>query len=129
MESPLVSEIEAFIDTAFDYIINKFLRLSEDLNIKMGILEAGVLLENDPLFDIPREVNNGNAKYDWVPGTSPQPGAAGRSMPLIRGKVLVDCKTGKRVTANSAYYAPASSRANLKLLTCAHACGSTHLAL
>ncbi|KAF7377009.1 GMC oxidoreductase [Mycena sanguinolenta] len=98
MECPSVLEIEAFIGTPFDYIVvgggttglpiaN---RLSEDSDVKVGILEAGVLFENDPLIDVPRNLamNNGNPKYDWVSSTSPQAGAAGRSMPVIRGKML-----------------------------------------
>ncbi|KAJ6579513.1 alcohol oxidase [Mycena vulgaris] len=98
MEFPSVSAIEAFIRTSFDYIVigggtaglpiaN---RLSSDPNIKVGILEAGLLLENDPIIDIPGNlaINNGQPKYDWVSSTSPQAGAAGRSIPVVRGKVL-----------------------------------------
>ncbi|KAJ6535901.1 alcohol oxidase [Mycena vulgaris] len=98
MESPSVSAIEAFIHTSFDYIVigggtaglpiaNK---LSNDPNIKVGILEAGLFLENDPIIDVPGNMamNNGQAKYDWLFSTSPQSGAAGRSIPVVRGKLL-----------------------------------------
>ncbi|KAJ7112908.1 alcohol oxidase [Mycena epipterygia] len=98
MESPSVSTIKAFIDTPFDYIVigggigglPVANRLSEDPNIKVGILEAGLLLDDDPIVDIPRNValNNGKPKYDWMLSTAPQVGATGRSIPMFRGKVL-----------------------------------------
>ncbi|KAJ7146031.1 alcohol oxidase [Mycena epipterygia] len=98
MESPSVAAIEAFISTPFDYIVigggtaglPVANRLSEDPNIKVGILEAGLLIENDPIIDVPRNMamNNGKPTYDWVSSTSPQSGAVGRSIPVFRGKVL-----------------------------------------
>ncbi|KAJ7499635.1 alcohol oxidase [Mycena latifolia] len=64
--------------------------LSENPNIKVGILEAGFLHDNDPLIDVPRNVamNNGQPKYDWMFSTSAQPGAAGRCIPVVRGKLV-----------------------------------------
>ncbi|KAJ7820002.1 alcohol oxidase [Mycena olivaceomarginata] len=98
MESPSLSAIEAFLAVSFDYIVvgggtaglPVANRLSENPSVKVGILEAGVLLDNDPIVDIPRNVamNNGNPKYDWMLSTSPQAGAIGRSIPVFRGKAL-----------------------------------------
>ncbi|KAJ7448597.1 alcohol oxidase [Mycena galericulata] len=97
MESP-ESAIEAFVGTQFDYIVigggtaglAVANRLSEDSNVTVGILEAGLLHGRDPLIDVPHNLamNNGNPKYDWVSSTSPQPGAAGRTIPVVRGKLL-----------------------------------------
>ncbi|KAJ7154773.1 GMC oxidoreductase-domain-containing protein, partial [Mycena filopes] len=87
-----------FIDTDFDYIIvgggtaglPVANRLSEDPSVKVGILEAGLLIENDELIDVPGKMamNNGNPKYDWVSSTAPQAGAGGRCLPIFRGKLL-----------------------------------------
>ncbi|KAJ7154764.1 alcohol oxidase [Mycena filopes] len=92
-------EVQSFIDTNFDYIIigggtaglAVANRLSEDPNVKVGILEAGLLIENDDLIDIPgkKAMNNGNPKYDWVSGTTPQSGAAGRCLPIFRSQGFV----------------------------------------
>ncbi|KAJ7033140.1 alcohol oxidase [Mycena alexandri] len=97
-ELPSQSDIQNFTHTEFDYIIvgggtaglPVANRLSEDPNIKVGILEAGLLLENDSLIDVPGKLgmNNGNPKYDWVSSTSPQSGAGGRSIPIFRGKLV-----------------------------------------
>ncbi|KAJ6520619.1 alcohol oxidase [Mycena vulgaris] len=97
MESP--SEVVgAFVGTRFDYIVigggtaglPVANRLSEDPKITVGILEAGFLHGNDPIIDVPRNMamNNGNPKYDWMSSTSPQTGAAGRSIPVFRGKLV-----------------------------------------
>ncbi|KAJ7983000.1 alcohol oxidase [Mycena polygramma] len=96
MES--VSALQDFVDTTFDYIIigggtaglPVANRLSENPQIKVGIIEAGLFLDNDSLIDIPGNLarNNGNPEYDWVSSTSPQSGADGRSLPVVRGKVL-----------------------------------------
>ncbi|KAJ7764868.1 alcohol oxidase [Mycena metata] len=98
MAFPSASAIEAFIATQLDYIVigggvaglpiaN---RLTEDPSVKVGILEAGLSFQDDPLIDIPRNValNNGNPKYDWMLSTSPQFGAAERSIMIFRGKGL-----------------------------------------
>ncbi|KAJ7707829.1 alcohol oxidase [Mycena metata] len=95
---PSQSDIQGFIQTEFDYIIvgggtaglPVANRLSEDPNVKVGILEAGLLLENDSLIDVPGKLgmNNGHPKYDWVSSTSPQFGAGGRSIPLFGGKLV-----------------------------------------
>ncbi|KAJ7775612.1 alcohol oxidase [Mycena maculata] len=98
MESPSLSEIEAFISTPFDYIVvgggtaglPVANRLSDNATIKVGILEAGVLHEEDPMIEIPRNMGmrNEDPKYAWVSSTSPQPEAAGRRIPVVRGKLL-----------------------------------------
>ncbi|KAJ7626272.1 alcohol oxidase [Mycena polygramma] len=95
---PSVAAIQEFIDIPFDYIVigggtaglpiaN---RLSENPNIQVGILEAGLLIENDDIIDIPGNMakNNGNPTYDWVTKTTPQPGCNDRSIPIFRGKVV-----------------------------------------
>ncbi|KAJ6478519.1 alcohol oxidase [Mycena vitilis] len=95
---PSVTAIQEFIDTPFDYIVigggtaglpiaN---RLSDDPNIQVGVLEAGLLIENDDIIDIPGNMakNNGHPTYDWVTTTTPQPGCNNRSIPIFRGKVV-----------------------------------------
>ncbi|KAJ7223141.1 alcohol oxidase [Mycena pura] len=91
MDSPL----EAFLNVQFDYLVigTHILlchALTEDPAINVGILEAGLLLENDPIIDVPRNMamNNGQPGYDWVSSTTPQAGAAGRSIPVFKGKLV-----------------------------------------
>ncbi|KAJ4000446.1 alcohol oxidase [Lentinula boryana] len=65
-------------------------RLSENEGVQVGIIEAGIFHEADPLIDIPSNVGQtlGNPMYDWSFETVPQPGAGGRSITLPRGKMV-----------------------------------------
>ncbi|KAJ7699662.1 GMC oxidoreductase-domain-containing protein [Mycena rosella] len=81
---------ECFTQCIRDYPNTTFTRLSEDSNIKIGILEAGLLHENDPLIDVPGQFKPQITKMKprLLISTAPQTGAAGRSLPVVRGKVL-----------------------------------------
>ncbi|KAJ7439757.1 hypothetical protein FB451DRAFT_145380 [Mycena latifolia] len=73
-------------------------RLTEDPQIKVGVIEAGQYRPGDPLIEIPQSTaapSNpngtsliGNPTYDWRFASTPQPGLNGTSIPLARGKVV-----------------------------------------
>ncbi|ESK91203.1 gmc oxidoreductase [Moniliophthora roreri MCA 2997] len=96
---PIVTSAEAFIANEFDYIVVGggtaglvvAARLSEDPNVVVGVLEAGVKQdEDDPIINIPAMIGRGvgNPSYDWVTMTTPQPGANNRELLISRGKGL-----------------------------------------
>jgi choline dehydrogenase-like flavoprotein len=79
-------------------------RLSEDINVNVGLIEAGVSHFDDPLVDVPGEYVYardqrapylthklafggrvfGNASYDWLFETVPQANGAGRMIQETR---------------------------------------------
>ncbi|KAJ7756408.1 alcohol oxidase [Mycena maculata] len=65
-------------------------RLSENSNVNVGLIEAGVFHKDDPLIDVPGYGGQifGNATYDWLFETIPQDYAAGRIIQETRGKML-----------------------------------------
>ncbi|KAF9445168.1 GMC oxidoreductase [Macrolepiota fuliginosa MF-IS2] len=65
-------------------------RLSENANINVGVIEAGVFHHNDPLIDVPAFGGQsfGNASYDWLFETVPQVHAGGKIIQETRGKML-----------------------------------------
>lgn len=64
-------------------------RLSENPNITVGILEAGVPAYDDPRINVPGRFGETlGSEFDWQFATTPQPGLGGRSLPWPRGKVL-----------------------------------------
>ncbi|KIM85542.1 GMC oxidoreductase [Piloderma croceum F 1598] len=89
---------QAFVETNFDFIVigggNAGLpvaaRLSENPDVKVGLIEAGVLhSEDDPVVCMPRAfAGPGNPHYDWAFVTEPQANAQGRIIPAPRGKML-----------------------------------------
>ncbi|KAJ4478453.1 alcohol oxidase [Lentinula aciculospora] len=93
-----MTDARAFAAIDYDYLIigagagglAVATRLSEKEELKIGIIEAGTLHEADPIIDIPANVGkaSGNPLYDWSFETIPQPGAAGRSITLPRGKMV-----------------------------------------
>jgi hypothetical protein len=60
--------------------------LSENPDVKVGLIEAGVLhSENDPVVYMPRSfAGPGNPDYDWAFATEPQTHAQGRVIPAPR---------------------------------------------
>ncbi|PBK63881.1 alcohol oxidase [Armillaria solidipes] len=89
---------QEFVALKFDYLIvgagtaglTLASRLAEDRNVQVGVIEAGVFHENDPLIDVPGNIGaaGGNPDYDWRFTTVPQEGAGGRVIPLTQGKLL-----------------------------------------
>jgi choline dehydrogenase-like flavoprotein len=64
-------------------------RLSENPDIKVGVLEAGPAAFDEPLINIPGRFGESlGTKYDWNFETAPQAGIGGRKLPWARGKVL-----------------------------------------
>jgi choline dehydrogenase-like flavoprotein len=61
-------------------------RLSEDPQVTVGVIEAGQLIDKEPLINVPGNValSLGNTKYDWSFATTPQAGGANRSIPVPR---------------------------------------------
>ncbi|KAJ6486863.1 alcohol oxidase [Mycena sanguinolenta] len=59
-------------------------RLSENSRVNVGLIEAGVFHQDDPLVDVPVIAFGGqawgNASYDWLFETTPQEHAAGRKL-------------------------------------------------
>ncbi|CAE6423535.1 unnamed protein product [Rhizoctonia solani] len=96
----LSSSGEEFVKNDFDYLVvggglaglvvaN---RLSENSNVRVGVIEAGRYFENDPLINTPAAVLNRflqmNATYDWRLTTVPQKHLNNQSINLPRGKTL-----------------------------------------
>ncbi|KAK0184559.1 alcohol oxidase [Armillaria mellea] len=89
---------QEFVAHTFDYLIvgagtaglTLASRLTEDRNVQVGVIEAGVYHENDPLVDVPGNIGGagGNPDYDWRFTTVPQEGAGGRVIPPTQGKLL-----------------------------------------
>ncbi|CAE6433092.1 unnamed protein product, partial [Rhizoctonia solani] len=97
--TPIASGAE-FAEKEFDYIVvggglaglvvaN---RLSENSNVRVGVIEAGRYFQNDPLINTPGAVLNRrlqmNATYDWRLSSAPQKHLNDRVLPLPRGKAL-----------------------------------------
>lgn len=64
-------------------------RLSENADLKVGVLEAGSAIEGDENIDTPGWFGNSiGASYDWQFETIPQVELRGRSLQWPRGKCL-----------------------------------------
>ncbi|KAJ5160508.1 Dehydrogenase citC [Penicillium canariense] len=97
VESPTCS-VEEFTSTSFDYIICGggtagcaiAARLSENPDVKVGIVEAGKYRIGDPLVDTPAAFFQmfEDPEYDWCMYTAPQEGNRGRVHHIPRGKLL-----------------------------------------
>jgi hypothetical protein len=60
-------------------------RLSENPDVKVGLIEAGVLHSGDPVIYTPRLMGHANnPKYDWISATEPQANAHGRVISVPR---------------------------------------------
>lgn len=91
------NEAEAFLAHKFTHIVIGggtaglvvASRLSEDLSITVGILEAGPAAPDEPRINVPGHLGETLfTEYDWQFETIPQPGLGGRTVPWNRGKVL-----------------------------------------
>ncbi|EUC56011.1 choline dehydrogenase [Rhizoctonia solani AG-3 Rhs1AP] len=97
--TPIASGAE-FAEKEFDYLVvggglaglvvaN---RLSENPNVRVGVIEAGRYFENDTLINTPTAARNRflqmNATYDWRLSSAPQKHLNDRVVPLPRGKAL-----------------------------------------
>ncbi|RDW82955.1 hypothetical protein BP5796_04446 [Coleophoma crateriformis] len=95
---PALVSLEAFLKNEYDFVVigggtaglAMAARLSENPAVKVGVLEAGPALIGDPMIMIPAMYvkSVGDAKYDWLHKTVPQPSAGGKSLDWPRGKCL-----------------------------------------
>ncbi|CAE6525126.1 unnamed protein product [Rhizoctonia solani] len=97
--TPIASGAE-FAEKEFDYLVVGgglaglvvASRLSENSNLRVGLIEAGRYFENDTFINTPAAVRNRylqmNATYDWRLSTAPQKHLNDRIVPLPRGKAL-----------------------------------------
>ena len=77
-----VCDLKSFLDKKYDYVIcgggaaglALAARLSEDLNVNVGVLEAGSDRRGDMLIDTPAAFMKTfkNPDYDWAYMTAPQ---------------------------------------------------------
>lgn len=82
VQFPTLSSLEDFLKHGFDFVIvgggaaglTAAARLSENLNVQIGVLEAGPSNFGDPLIMTPAAYPQtiGNPKYDWKHKTVPQ---------------------------------------------------------
>ncbi|KAK5198411.1 hypothetical protein LTR92_002656 [Exophiala xenobiotica] len=88
---------QEFCETSFDYLIVGggtaglvvASRLSEQSNVKVGVIEAGPPVFGEPTVDVPGRMGQTiGTQHDWAFETIPQPGLKGRSLPWPRGKML-----------------------------------------
>ncbi|KAF8874567.1 GMC oxidoreductase-domain-containing protein [Gymnopilus junonius] len=95
---PLYPSAEEFSSTVFDYIVigggnagvPLAVRLAEDRSARVGLLEAGSMVSDDPLITQPKAIAmaTGNPTFDWCFKTEPQKHLGQRSIPVPRGKGL-----------------------------------------
>ncbi|KAG8908348.1 hypothetical protein FRB99_007275 [Tulasnella sp. 403] len=94
----IVTDPKFFASQKFDYIIvgggtaglAVASRLSENRQNLVGVIEAGQHFPDDPLIYTPALFGRtqGQAQYDWLLETVPQPGVNNRIMDQPRGKIL-----------------------------------------
>ncbi|MEI6405860.1 MAG: GMC family oxidoreductase N-terminal domain-containing protein, partial [Actinomycetes bacterium] len=73
-------------------------RLSEDLGIRILILEAGGW-DYDPFIHIPLGFGrNAGVHHDWLYRSEPHPAINGRTMEQARGKVIGGCSSVNAMT-------------------------------
>lgn len=87
-----------FLNDTFDYVIVGggtaglcvAVRLTENPNVRVGVLEAGSNRMDDPQITTPSLYPTliGREKYDWCYNSIPQPALNGKTMSQPRGKVL-----------------------------------------
>lgn len=92
------STLDEFLTQSYDYIIVGggtaglciAARLTENPDVKVGVLEAGQDRTDDPQVYTPSLYPTmiGREKYDWCFETVPQDGASGKKYSMPRGKLL-----------------------------------------
>jgi choline dehydrogenase-like flavoprotein len=96
MAIPPISPTD-FVSRRFDYLIIGggtaglcvAVRLSEDPDISVGVLEAGGVHLGEKAIDVPGRYGEGiGSAFDWQYETTPQSGLRGRTLPWPRGKLL-----------------------------------------
>ncbi|KAF8993243.1 alcohol oxidase [Cyathus striatus] len=95
---PLVTTIDCFLETEFDFLVLGggsagtvvAARLAENPAVKIGILEAGNFLPHDPVINTPgyAGMGIGNPSYDWRFLSIPQPNLSSRPVFISRGKMI-----------------------------------------
>jgi choline dehydrogenase-like flavoprotein len=90
--------VDEFLKHDFDYIICGggtaglvvAARLTENPDVKVGVIEAGRNRLNDPMVDIPVAFPTmfNNPEYDWAYRTVPQKGNKNVEHHMVRGKML-----------------------------------------
>ncbi|KAJ7638231.1 alcohol oxidase [Roridomyces roridus] len=99
LKAAVATDAAAFAARTYDYIIigggtaglTLAARLSADKSVTVGIIEAGIYHQGDPVILTPElslPGGGGNATYDWLFTTVPEPGANGRSIAQPRGKMV-----------------------------------------
>lgn len=93
-----ISTLDDFLAQSYDYIIVGggtaglciAARLTENPDVKVGVLEAGQDRTDDPQVYTPSLYPTmiGREKYDWCFETVPQDGASGKKYSMPRGKLL-----------------------------------------
>lgn len=94
----ILSDALAFSAGRFDYLIvgggtaglTIASRLAEDINVVVGVLEAGHDHRGNPQIDIPGHFGSlvDDDEFDWKFETTPQDGLGGRVLSWPRGRVL-----------------------------------------
>ncbi|KAK7462794.1 hypothetical protein VKT23_007375 [Stygiomarasmius scandens] len=94
----LTTDAETFAGLTFDYIIvgggtaglTVANRLSENSRFTVGVIEAGELILDEDLINVPFLFGQslGNPRWDWSFNTVPQPGLQDRAIFTPRGKIL-----------------------------------------
>jgi hypothetical protein len=90
--------VEEFVSQDYDYVVVGggtaglvvAARLTEDPNVKVGVIEAGKNLMNDKNVSTPSLYPTliGRKEYDWCMTSIPQPNAGNKVYSMPRGKLL-----------------------------------------
>jgi len=96
--SSALCSLDEFLSTTYDYVIVGggtaglciAARLTENPDVKVGVIEAGANRMEDPQVFTPSLYPTliGREKYDWCFQSVPQPGAGNKTMSQPRGKML-----------------------------------------
>lgn len=96
--SSALCSLDDFLAQEFDYVVVGggtaglcvAARLTENPDVKVGVIEAGADRMDDPQVSTPSLYPTliGREKYDWCFQTVPQEGAGNKRMSQPRGKVL-----------------------------------------
>lgn len=96
--TPALCSVEDFLRQDYDYLVVGggtaglciAARLTENPEVKVGVLEAGSNRIDDPQVYTPSLYPSliGREKYDWCFETTPQASAGGKKYSMPRGKLL-----------------------------------------